>query len=157
MKNIYLLILLLFTFSMSGQKKRKTYQKPIKLEVRGVKLTYNKLKHTMTIEIPDALVSTDDFDRDTSVRINNNFVLNLVINGETETIISDDDFFMLKGHRYGDMSFYYKIKPYDCKEIVWNRKWVVHNVEPGEYVLQVADVCYDKQFFNIKTGSLIIP
>jgi c-di-AMP phosphodiesterase-like protein len=152
MKKIYLLLLLLFAFSMSGQK--KTYKKPIKLEVGGVKISYDKVKHVMTIDIPEGVVLTNDYDRETSVRLNNEFVLDLVINGET--ITSNDDFFMVKGSQQGYWSHYYKLKPYGCKEIIRNRKWEIYNIQPGEYVLQVADVCYGKQYSNIKTGSLII-
>lgn len=155
MKRTYLFLLLLFMFSMSGQKKIKSYKQLIKLEVRGVKLSYNKTKHTMTIEIPEILLTTNDFDKDTSVRINNDFVMDLVINGET--ITNNDDFFMIKGHKDGNMYFFYYIKPDSCKEIIRFRKWIIHDVKPGEYVLQVADVCYASQFHNIKTGSLIIP
>lgn len=123
-------------------------------KVRGVVLTYDKVKKVMRLTTTPKIMYTNDIDMDVKIEINKEFALKMNLNGVNYSMVQA--FFELKGHTR-DMGWSFIVyKPSYCKEIKTDYIYEFSNVEPGEYILSVSDVCDDKYVSNEKSGSIQI-
>lgn len=124
------------------------------IKVRGVILTYDKVKKTMTLTTTPKIMYTNDTDLDVKIVINKEFALKMTIGGVNYSVT--EPFFEHSGHvREMGWSFS-SYKPRGCKEIKNNYVFQFSNLEPGEYILTVSDVCDDKYVTNEKSMSIQI-
>ena len=139
-----LLLFLLGTMTMFSQT----------IKVRGTTLSYDKVKKTMTLTISNNTMEVKDKDTDVRVLIDKEFSLSLVINGVEMT--SSDNFFKHEGHSIDGGWSFFTIKPSNTKELKMNYVYQFPNVEPGEYILTISDVCDNKWVTNKQSMSIII-
>jgi hypothetical protein len=143
MKKI-LLMFLIGTMTMFSQT----------IKVRGVTLSYDKLKKTMTLTTTPKIMYTNDTDMDVKIVINKEFVLKMTIGGVNYSIT--EPFFEHSGY-VREMGWSFSTyKPRGCKEIKNNYVFQFSNLEPGEYILTVSDVCDNKYVTNEQTMSIQI-
>ena len=143
MKKI-LLMFLIGTMTMFSQT----------IKVRGVTLSYDKLKKTMTLTTTPKIMYTNDTDMDVKIVINREFALSMTIGGVNYSIT--EPFFEHSGH-VREMGWSFSTyKPRGCKEIKNNYVFQFSNLEPGEYILTVSDVCDNKYVTNEQTMSIQI-
>lgn len=144
MKNI-LILLLLATMPILSQPK---------IVARGVTLSYNKVKQSLTINIPEKLMITTDRDHEVKITINKEYSLNMTINGLPVSV--SNDFFKHEGHIYDGQWLYLTFMPGYTKEIKKNFIYEFSNIESGEYILEVSDLCDGKWETNQVSQSLIV-
>ena len=144
---------LIGTLSLSAQK--KTNFNIVKTSVRGVVLSYNKVRKIMTITIPRETMRTSDPDMYVLVELNKEFSLKLIINDVP--ISMNEVFFKQEGH-FDDYHWaFYTTRPGNCKEIKKNSVYQFTDIEIGEeYILSVSNLCDNKYETDLKTGSIII-
>ena len=143
MKKI-LLMFLIGTMTMFSQT----------IKVRGVILSYDKVKKIMTLKTTPKIMTTNDADMDVKIVVNKEFALKMTIGGVNYSIT--EPFFEHSGHvREMGWSFS-SYKPRGCKEIKNNYVFQFSNLEPGEYILTVSDVCDNKYVTNEQTMSIQI-
>ena len=124
------------------------------IKVRGVILTYDKVKKVMTLTTTPKIMYTNDADMDVKIEIHKEFALKMTIGGVNYSVT--ETFFEHSGH-VRDMGWIFMTyKPNGCKEIKKNYVYQFTNVEPGEYILSVSDVCDGKYVTNEKTMSIQI-
>lgn len=124
------------------------------VNVRGVTLTYDKAKKTLTLTTTRKIMYTNDFDMDVKIKIDKEFYLKINIGGINYS--TSDSFFEHSGHvREMGWSFT-TYKPEGCREIKKNYIFQFTNVEPGEYILTVSNVCDEKYVTNEQTMSIQI-
>lgn len=123
--------------------------------VRGITLSYNKVKKTMTLNIPKAITYTNDEDADIKVEIHKELAMTMTINEETYSMT--EPYFKHVGHE-DDMGWIFIThKLSTCKEVKPNHIYVFYDIEVGEeYILSVSDLCDNKYMTKIETGSLVI-
>jgi hypothetical protein len=109
-------------------------------KVRGVTLTYDKVKKIMTLTTTPKIMTTNDTDMDVKIEINKEFALKMTIGSVNYSVV---EAFMT-------------YKPNGCKEIKNNYVFQFTDVEPGEYILTVSDVCDNKYVTNEQTMSIQI-
>jgi hypothetical protein len=124
------------------------------IKVRGVILTYDKVKKTMTLTTTPKIMYTNDTDLDVKIVINKEFALKMTIGGVNYSIT--EAFFEHSGHVREIGWIFMTYKPNGCKEIKNNYVFQFTNVEPGEYILTVSDVCDNKYVTNEQTMSIQI-
>jgi hypothetical protein len=124
------------------------------IKVRGVILTYDKVKKTMTLTTTPKIMYTNDTDLDVKIVINKEFALKMTIGGVNYSIT--EAFFEHSGHVREMGWIFMTYKPNGCKEIKNNYVFQFTNVEPGEYILTVSDVCDNKYVTNEQTMSIQI-
>ena len=126
------------------------------IKVRGVTLSYDKVKKVMTLYTPHKSMRTDDVDMDVNVEISKEFALKMIINGVTFS--TTEPYFRHCGHVKKDgLWMFITFKHGGCKEIKMNEMYQFTNVQLGEeYILTVSDLCDDKYSSNEKSGSIII-
>ena len=143
MKKI-LLMFLIGTMTMFSQTTK----------VRGVVLTYDKVKKVMRLTTTPKIMYTNDTDMDVRIEINKEFVVKMNLNGVNYSMAQA--FFEIKGHTR-DMGWVFIVyKPSNCKEIKMDYIYEFSNVEPGEYILTVSNVCDNKYVTNEQTMSIQI-
>ncbi len=124
------------------------------IKVRGVVLSYDKVKKVMTLTTTPKIMTTNDIHSEVKIVINREFALSMTIGGVNYSIT--EPFFEHSGHvREMGWSFS-SYKPRGCKEIKNNYVFQFTNVEPGEYILTVSDVCDNKYVTNEQTMSIQI-
>ena len=124
------------------------------IKVRGVTLTYDKVKKVMTLTTTPKIMYTNDTDMDVKIEINKEFALKMNINGVNYSMVQA--FFEHSGHVREMGWCFITYKPIGCKEIKNNYVFQFTNVEPGEYILTVSDVCDEKYVTNEQTMSIQI-
>ena len=143
MKKI-LLMFLLGTMTMFSQT----------IKVKGVTLSYDKVKKIMTLTTTPKVMYTNDADMDVKIVINKEFALKMTIGGVNYSIT--EAFFEHSGHVREMGWIFMTYKPNGCKEIKNNYVFQFTNVEPGEYILTVSNVCDEKYVTNEQTMSIQI-
>lgn len=124
------------------------------IKVRGVVLTYDKIKKTMTLTTTPKIMYTNDTDMDVKIELHKEFALKMTIGGVNYSMT--EAYFEHKGHTR-DMGWaFITYKPGGCKEIKNNYVFQFTNLEPGEYILTVSNVCDDKYVTNEQTMSIQI-
>lgn len=145
MKNI-LLMFLIGTMTMFSQSSTT---------VRGVKLTYDKVKKKMTLTTTPKIMYTNDTDMDVKIEINKQFALHMTINGVSYSMT--EAYFEHSGHTRDMGWVFISYKPHGCKEVKNNYVFEFTDVKVGEeYILTVSNVCDEKYVTNEQTGSIII-
>jgi hypothetical protein len=97
---------------------------------------------------------TNDADMDVKIVINKEFALKMTIGGVNYSVT--EAFFEHSGH-VTEMGWnFMTYKPNGCKEIKKNYVYQFTNVEPGEYILTVSNVCDNKYVTNEQTMSIQI-
>jgi hypothetical protein len=124
------------------------------IKVRGVILTYDKVKKTMTLTTTPKIMYTNDTDLDVKIVINKEFSLKMTIGGVNYSIT--EAFFEHSGHVREMGWIFMTYKPNGCKEIKKNYVFQFTGVEPGEYILTVSNVCDEKYVTNEQTMSIQI-
>lgn len=124
------------------------------IKVRGVVLTYDKVKKSMTLTTTPKIMYTNDVDMDVKIEINKEFALHMTINGVSYSIT--EVYFEHKGHTRDMGWVFITYKPGGCKEIKNNYVFQFTGVEPGEYILTVSNVCDNKYVTNEQTMSIQI-
>ena len=124
------------------------------IKVRGVILTYDKVKKVMTLTTTPKVMYTNDTDMDVKIEIHKEFALKMTIGGVNYSVT--EAFFEHSGHVREMGWVFMTYKPSGCKEIKKNYVYQFTNVEPGEYILSVSDVCDGKYVTNEKTMSIQI-
>jgi hypothetical protein len=124
------------------------------IKVRGVVLSYDKVKKVMTLTTTPKIMTTNDIDMDVKIEINKEFALKMTIGGVNYSVI--EPFFEHSGHVREMGWVFMTYKPSGCKEIKNNYVFQFTNVEPGEYILTVSDVCDNKYVTNEQTMSIQI-
>lgn len=119
------------------------------ISVRGVNLTYDDVKHTMTLTIPEDLLRVKNNDEEIEIIISKSF--SLTINGKIK-----NPFFEFKGYKKKDLSACSSTMPSNCKEIEKYKVYEFPDIIPDEYILQVSNVFADNKRLNKQSGSLII-
>lgn len=143
MKKI-LLMFLIGTMTMFSQT----------IKVRGVVLSYDKVKKVMTLTTTPKIMTTNDIHSEVKIVINREFALSMTIGGVNYSIT--EPFFEHSGH-VREMGWSFSTyKPRGCKEIKNNYVFQFSNLEPGEYILNVSDVCDNKYVTNEQTMSIQI-
>lgn len=140
-----LVMFLLGTLALSAQNK---------ITVKGVTLTYDKVKNTMLLVIPEKTMTVTDKDLDVRVRLGKDFILEMTFNGESE--ISYNEFFLKQGHMYDGLWCYMTIRHSNCKEVKMNYVYLFTHVEPAEYLLQVSNICDSKWETDEQQKTLIV-
>jgi hypothetical protein len=127
-----LLVLLLISTAMFSQT----------TTVKGIILSYDKVSQTMTLNIPKTSVKVYDKDKQISISISKEHTLNT--------------YFIHRGYYYMDMSLFETSRPGNCTIIKDNLIFKFTDVDKGEYILEVSDLCNWKWVSNIENNSLII-
>jgi hypothetical protein len=143
MKKI-LLMFLIGTMTMFSQT----------IKVRGVVLTYDKVKKVMRLTTTPKIMYTNDTDMDVKIEINKEFALKMNLNGVNYSMVQA--FFELKGHTRDMGSAFIVYRPGYCREIKSDYIYEFSNLEPGEYLLTVSNVCDEKYVSNEQTMSIQI-
>ena len=99
-------------------------------------------------------MTTNDADMDVKIVVNKEFALKMTIGGVNYSIT--EAFFEHSGHVREMGWIFMTYKPNGCKEIKNNYVFQFTNVEPGEYILTVSDVCDNKYVTNEQTMSIQI-
>lgn len=124
------------------------------IKVRGVVLSYDKVKKVMTLTTTPKIMTTNDIHSEVKIVINREFALSMTIGGVNYSIT--EPFFEHSGH-VREMGWSFSTyKPRGCKEIKNNYVFQFSNLEPGEYILTVSDVCDNKYVTNEQTMSIQI-
>jgi hypothetical protein len=124
------------------------------IKVRGVILTYDKVRKVMTLTIPPKTMYTNDSNLDVKVTINKEFTLRMTIGGVNYSM--SEPYFEHIGHREEMFWHFTTTSPPKCKEIKNNCIFQFTDVEPCEYILSVSDVCDEKYVTNEQTMSIKI-
>jgi hypothetical protein len=143
MKKI-LLMFLIGTMTMFSQTTK----------VRGVTLTYDKVKKNMILSIPEKTMVVEDRDTEVRITIDKEFSLKMMINGLPVSV--SNEYFLHEGRVIDGLWTFFTIKTTECKEIKMNYIYQFPNVKPGEYILTVSDVCDGKWETNEKNMSIIV-
>ena len=143
MKKI-LLMFLIGTMTMFSQT----------IKVRGVVLSYDKVKKVMTLTTTPKIMTTNDIHSEVKIVIDREFALSMTIGGVNYSL--KNSFFEHSGKVYQDGWSFSSYKPRGCKEIKNNYVFQFSNLEPGEYILTVSDVCDNKYVTNEKSMSIQI-
>jgi hypothetical protein len=124
------------------------------IKVRGIILTYDKVRKVMTLTIPPKTMYTNDSNLDVKVTIDKEFALRMTNGGVNYSM--SEPYFEHIGHREEMFWRFTTTSTRKCKEIKKNYVYQFTNVEPGEYILSVSDV-YDRKYVtNEKTMSILI-
>ena len=124
------------------------------IKVRGVVLSYDKVKKVMTLTTTSKIMTTNDIHSEVKIVINREFALSMTIGGVNYSIT--EPFFEHSGH-VREMGWAFETyKPKGCKEIKNNYVFQFTNLEPGEYILTVSNVCDNKYVTNEQTMSIHI-
>lgn len=144
MKNI-LVMFLLGTMTIFSQS----------TTVRGVTLSYDKVKKIMTLKILPKTMYTNDASMDVNVSIYRDFGIKMIMNGVSHSI--SKPYFEHVGHTRDMGWFFITHKPSRCKEVKENYIYTFSEIQSDEeYILIVSNVCDDKYVTDEQTGSIII-
>ena len=124
------------------------------IKVRGVDLNYDKVKKVMTLTTTPKIMTTNDIHSEVKIVIDREFALSMTIGGVNYSL--KNSFFEHSGKVYQDGWSFSTLKPKTCREIKNNYVFQFTNVEPGEYILTVSDVCDNKYVTNEKSMSIQI-
>ena len=124
------------------------------IKVRGVTLTYDKVKKVMTLTTTPKIMYTNDTDMDVKIEINKEYALKMNLNGVKYSVT--EPFFEHSGYVREMGWCFITYKPKGCKEIKNNYVFQFTGVEPGEYILTVSNVCDNKYVTNERTMSIQI-
>jgi hypothetical protein len=139
-----LLVMLLFSTAMFSQT----------VKVRGVTLSYDKVNLTMTLTIPQSLVTLRNQDEQMRIIIDKEYSLKKYIAGYP--VLTSAEYFVHQGYYYSNMSMFETNRPFNCKVVKNNLIFQFTNVEKGEYILEVSNLCDWKWESNTVSNSLII-
>ncbi len=103
----------------------------------------------MLLTIPQHTMEVVDSDADVRVSINRECIL-------TVPNVPSKQFFIHEGHSIKGMWTFLTGKPTTTKEIKMNYIYQFIDVQPGEYILGVSDVCDDQWETNHKYGYIVI-
>lgn len=144
MKKI-LLMFLIGTMTMFSQT----------IKVRGVTLSYDKVKKIMTLTTTPKIMYTNDRDMDVKIEINKEFALRMTIGGVNYSV--SEPYFEHKGHKEEMFWYFTTTSQIKYTEIKKNYVYQFRGVEPGEeYILTVSNVCDNKYVTNEQTMSIQI-
>jgi hypothetical protein len=125
------------------------------IKVRGVILSYDKVKKVMTLTTTPKIMYTNDINMDVKIELHKEFALRMTINGVNYSMT--EAYFKHTGSTR-DMGWcFVTYKPGGCKEIKNNYVYQFTDVKPGEeYILTVSNICDDKYVTNEQTMSIQI-
>ena len=139
-----LLVLLLLSTAMFSQT----------TTVKGITLSYDKVSQTMTLSIPQNSMKVHSKDEQVRVVINKEYSLKKYIGGLP--VLTSANYFTHEGYFYSNMSLFETTRPANCIVIKDNLIFKFTDVEKGEYILEVSDLCDWKWESNVNSNSLII-
>jgi hypothetical protein len=139
-----LLVLLLLSTAMFSQT----------TTVKGITLSYDKVSRTMTLSIPQNSMKVDSKDEQVRVVINKEYSLKKYIGGLP--VLTSANFFTHEGYFYSNMSYFQTSQPSNSIVVKNNLIFKFTDVEKGEYVLEVGDLCDWKWESNVNSNSLIV-
>jgi hypothetical protein len=87
-------------------------------KVRGVTLSYDKVKKIMTLTTTPKIMTTNDIDMDVKIEINKEFALKMTIGSVNYSVV--EAFFEHSGHVTEMGWIFMTYKPNGCKEIKKN-------------------------------------
>ena len=122
--------------------------------VKGIVLSYDKSNRTMTLSIPKSSVKVYNKDEQVRITISKEYSLRKYIGGFP--VLSSSTYFVHQGHYYCDMSLFETARPANCQVVKDNLIFKFTDVEKGEYILEVGDLCDWKWESNVNSNSLII-
>jgi hypothetical protein len=148
MEKIKVSLLLFFaTISMVAQT----------VTVKGVTLSYDKKTDTMTLTVPETIVTSEDEDFNKQIEIFKDNILTMSVNGDEQVI--SKPFYGIFGRSYKGGSEFIYLFPQESttiyKSLGGSSCKFIHPPK-GELILSVKDVCYNKYITNAGTGSIII-
>ena len=148
MEKIKVSILLFFaTISMVAQT----------VTVKGVTLSYDKNTDTMTLMVPEELVTSKDPNFKKQIEIFRDAIVTMEVNGEKRIV--SKPFYAISGRNYkGDSVFVYSfsVKSTTTYESLGGSSCKFIHPPKGEFILNVKDVFDNKIITNDGTGSIII-
>lgn len=139
-----LLILLLISTATFSQS----------IKVRGVTLSYDKTNLTMTLTIPQSLVTLHNRGEQVRVTINKEYSLKKYIAGYP--VLTTSKYFTHEGYYYNSTSMFATTRPGNCEVLKDNLIFKFTDVGKGEYILGVSNLCNWKWESNTVSNSLII-
>ncbi len=148
MEKIKVSLLLFFaTISMVAQS----------VTVKGVTLSYDKKTDTMTLTVPEALVTSEDESFNKEIEIFKDNIVSMSINGNKK--VMSKPFYGIFGRSYkGGSEFVYLFS--EDSTTIYNSlggsSCKFTHPPKGEFILSVKDVCDNKYISNAGTGSIII-
>lgn len=119
------------------------------ITVRGVNLTYDETKHSMTLKIPEDLLRVKNKDEEIEIIISKSFGLS--INGKIS-----NPFFEFEGYKREETSACFITMPSNSKEIEKYKVYEFPDIWPDEYILQVSNIFGEEKRSNKQSESLII-
>jgi hypothetical protein len=148
MEKIKVSLLLFFaTISMVAQS----------VTVKGVILSYDKKTDTMTLTVPEALVTSEDEGFNKQIEIFKDNIVTMSINGDKKVI--SKPFYGIFGRSYQGGSEFIYFFPQESttiyKSLGGSSCKFIHPPK-GELILSVKDVCDNKYVSNAGTGSITI-
>jgi len=139
-----LLVLLLLSTAMFSQT----------TTVKGITLSYDKANQTITLSIPQSSLKVHNKDEQVRVTISKEYSLKKYIGGFP--VLTSNKYFIHEGSFYSNMSLFETTRPANCVVIKDNLIYKFTDVEKGEYILEVSDICDWKWESNVNSNSLII-
>jgi hypothetical protein len=125
------------------------------IKVKGVTLSYDKIKKIMTLTTTPKIMYTNDKDMDVKIEINKEFALRMTIGGVNYSV--SEPYFEHKGHKEEMFWCFTTTSQIKYKEIKKNYVYQFKGVKPGEeYILTVSNVCDNKYVTNEQTMSIQI-
>ena len=134
-----LIVLLLFTTVMFSQT----------TTVKGITLSYDKANQTITLSIPQNSMKVHSKDEQVRVTISKEYSLKKYIGGFP--VLTSNKYFIHEGSFYSNMSLFETTRPANCVVIKDNLIYKFTDVEKGEYILEVSDLCDWKWESNVNS------
>jgi len=123
--------------------------------VRGVKLSYDKKKHVMTLTTSHKIMYTNDYDLDVCIELHKGHALKMVMNGITYSMT--EPYFKHIGHTREMGWAFSTTQPKGLKTIIENYIYQFSDIQPGEeYIITVSNVCDDEYISSEEKGSIVI-
>lgn len=148
MEKIKVSVLLFFaTISMVAQS----------VTVKGVTLSYDKKSDTMTLTVPEEVVTSEDEGFNKEIEIFKDNIVKMSMNGEEQVI--SKPFYGIFGRSYKGGSEFIYLFPEDSKTIyksLGGSSCKFIHPPKGEFILSVKDVCDNKYVTNSGTETIII-
>jgi hypothetical protein len=148
MEKIKVSILLFFaTISMVAQT----------VTVKGVTLSYDKNTDTMTLTVPESLVTSEDPNFKKEIEIFRDAIVTMEVNGKKQ--VASKPFYTISGRSYeGGSEFVYSfsVKSSTIYESLGGSSCKFIHPPKGEFILNVKDVGDNKIITNAGTDSIII-
>jgi len=119
------------------------------ITVRGVNLTYDEMKHSMTLKIPEEILRVKNKDEEIEIIISKSF--GLLINDKIS-----NPFFELEGFKREEISACSITMPSNSKEIEKYKVYEFTDIWPDEYILQVSNIFRGNDRLNKQSASFII-